>query len=141
MAMSIENLARTVSKRNVTANSYGSMWADYEPVGSRGLFRTGYLPKRLAETILSRRESISQMVYSYGTPIAWFDSGVWIVPSVHYSPTTAKHQSNLRRYLPNWEPVPYDVSREEYERVINGKTVFRGSKTLPASRRNEYQKQ
>lgn len=140
MAMSIRDLASTVAKRNITAGSYGSMWAEYQPVGSRGFFRTGNLPKRLTNIILERRGSISQIVYSYATPIAWFDSGVWVIPSVHYSTTTSKHQGHLRASLPNWEPVPYDVSHEEYERVLNGKMVFRGSKTLPASRRGEYPK-
>lgn len=36
-------------------------------------------------------------VYSYRTPIAWFANGEWTVPGVKYSPTTSRHQTQVRR--------------------------------------------
>lgn len=35
------------------------------------------------------------VVYSYGTPIAWFANSVWYVPNVRYSATTSRHQSAI----------------------------------------------
>ena len=38
------------------------------------------------------------VVYSYATPIGWFDlaTGRWTVPAVKYSVTTSRHQHLLR---------------------------------------------
>lgn len=35
------------------------------------------------------------VVYSYGTPIAWYANGIWTMPDVRYSVTTSRHQSAL----------------------------------------------
>lgn len=37
------------------------------------------------------------VVYSYGTPIAWFKNGDWTIPAIKYSVTTSKHQNYVRR--------------------------------------------
>jgi hypothetical protein len=39
------------------------------------------------------------IVYSYGTPIAWFGRFGWTIPNVKYSVTTSKHQNYVRRSL------------------------------------------
>lgn len=39
------------------------------------------------------------IVYSYGTPIAWFKNGEWLVPNLKYSQTTSRHQSLVRRAI------------------------------------------
>lgn len=36
-------------------------------------------------------------VWSYATPIAWYGSGGWVVPSEKYSHTTSRHQYIVRR--------------------------------------------
>lgn len=37
------------------------------------------------------RERVTYFVYSYGTPIAWFVDGEWVVPNVGYSATTRRN--------------------------------------------------
>lgn len=37
------------------------------------------------------------VVYSYGTPIAWYKSSEWVIPALRYSTTTSKHQNYVRR--------------------------------------------
>ena len=69
-----------------------------------------------------RDESITQVIYSYSTPIAWLDAGEWIVPDVRYSVTTGKHQSYLS--VLDYELVPWDCSKEEYLRVLNAQMRF-----------------
>ena len=36
------------------------------------------------------------IVYSYGTPIAWYGRYGWHLPAVRYSSTTSRHQSIVR---------------------------------------------
>jgi hypothetical protein len=45
----------------------------------------------------------SHVVYHYGTPVAWLDErdGVWVVPDVHYSPTTTGVQNRIRAAVVN----------------------------------------
>lgn len=84
---------------------------------------TGALPSRLSY-LFRYVPTIDRVIYSYATPIAWRDRGVWIVPNVRYSATTSsKHATHLWR-LPNRQSVPWDASREEYERVIAGHMTY-----------------
>jgi hypothetical protein len=39
------------------------------------------------------------VVYSYATPIAWFDGATWEVPCVRYSATTSNHQAAVRQAI------------------------------------------
>jgi len=82
---------------------------------------TGHLPSRLAAILRARSAHIAQVIYSYSTPIAWLDNGVWIVPNVTYSATTSsKHQSQLR-----WaRNLPWDAGMDEYLQVIAGATKY-----------------
>jgi hypothetical protein len=38
-------------------------------------------------------------VYSYGTPIAWYNIGGWYVVEQKFSVTTSKHQNAVRRAI------------------------------------------
>ena len=38
-------------------------------------------------------------VYSYGTPIAWYNVGGWYVVEQKFSQTTSKHQNLVRRAI------------------------------------------
>lgn len=71
---------------------------------------------------------ISQVIYSYSTPIAWHDSRYgWIIPNVRYSITTSgKHQTHLWR-LPYGRNItlPYDASDIEAQRVLDGLMDYR----------------
>lgn len=83
----------------------------------------GYLPKNLAGIFGTMRDRISQVVYSYATPIAVCIDGVWIIPDVTYSPSTSSnHQCQL--YMLGGYYVPWDCSAEELERVIAGKMKY-----------------
>lgn len=84
---------------------------------------TGALPSRLSR-LFRYTPTIDRVIYSYATPIAWRDRGVWIVPSVRYSITTSsKHATHLYR-LPNARNVPWDAGAEEYEAVVTGRAVY-----------------
>lgn len=110
--------------RGLTAEGYGNT----STMPSRYGF--GYLPYRLSNLLFERGKNIRQTIYSYGTPIAWLDGDMWIIPDVRYSVTTGKHQGYLWR-LPNHHRIPYDISMSEYLRVLEGKTVYLGNRTYP----------
>jgi hypothetical protein len=46
---------------------------------------------------LDELKGVEYIVYSYGTPIAWFKNGEWTIPALKYSVTTSKHQNYVRR--------------------------------------------
>lgn len=70
-----------------TGNFHGS-W------GGDGTF--GRLPQKWRDRYPLRMASC-YVVYSYSTPIAWWDATTgWVIPDVKYSPTTSRHQSNVR---------------------------------------------
>lgn len=100
-----------------------SLMLSFLPVG------LGWLPDRLKTIAYERFDYVDRVIYSYGTPIAWRDSGVWIVPDVRYSTmTSSKHQAPVRRGLEHLA-IPEDCGLEEYERVIAGLMVYlRGGK-------------
>lgn len=102
------------------ADGYGSLWGRVSHGESYQALNYGHLPQALSNVLFSRRQHIDAVIYSYGTPIAWRDSGEWIIPAVRYSTTTAKHQGYLGRGL----RIPRDISLSEYLRVIEGKTLF-----------------
>lgn len=104
-------------------NGRGSMSTDhYRADFTRyGAPYVGHLPPRLVEILHARftAGAITQVIYSYSTPIAWLDGDVWVVPEVTYSATTSsKHQSQLYRLHPLY--IPRDAGMEEYMRVISG---------------------
>lgn len=70
-----------------------------------------------------RGDSIVQVIYSYGTPIAWLDAGAWVVPAVTYSITTGKHQGYLWS-LPGRVSIPADCGPLGYVRILNGQDVY-----------------
>lgn len=82
----------------------------------------GYLPVKLKDILRERfrQGAVVQVIYSYGTPIAWLDAGAWIIPNVRYSATTsAKHQSQLYR-LPGAIRIPWDEGMNGYMGLLNG---------------------
>ena len=129
-------MVRTVANRDlpyvvrnappVEVNGYGAL--SYTPTGHG----SGYLPSRLVDLYCSARSR--PMIYSYGTPIAWFQDGKWIVPAVTYSATTAKHQSYVRRSL-DYVLIPADCSATLLARLISGADVYHrdGRLTSPSA--------
>lgn len=111
----------------------------------RGTGGRGHLPRRLADIYWARHRTILMTIRSYATPIAWLDECeetgelVWVVPSVNYSVTTAKHQGTLYQlsyhddspFSHRRVSVPYDVSMDEYLRVLSGKMLFTRNGTKP----------
>ena len=114
------------ANRHEIAEGYGNMSVDR-------VYGAGYLPNRLKDIFYNRRRVISTVVYSYGTPIAWYDSEFekWFVPSVRYSVTTAKHQGYLWRLNDARRSIPFDCSLEEYIRVGQDKMYFGSYQTFP----------
>lgn len=108
-------------------DTYGAM--SYTPNG----YWTGYLPDRLVRVLsnLRDRQKHIPMVYSYGTPIAWYDSdhGAWVKPDVSYSVTTGKHQGYL--WSLNAITIPADCGIQEYERYVSKQTIYQGNTTIP----------
>lgn len=70
----------------------GNLW------GSRNFRAVGYLPRVWVADFHERANHIVYAVYSYATPIAWFDSErmEWVYPDVSYSASTQRHQSMVR---------------------------------------------
>lgn len=89
---------------------------------------TGHLPKPWVHVLIEAAHAghISQVIYSYSTPIAWHDSRYgWIIPNVRYSTTTSsKHQTHLYRLNGRRIALPFDASDEEAQRVMDGKMIF-----------------
>lgn len=107
---------------STTHTTGGLYWAGWN---------TGHLPRSLASILSARSAHITQIIYSYSTPIAWLDSGTWVVPDVSYSITTSsRHATHLWR-LPNRVSVNADTTLNEYLRVLDGRMVYAGDRTVP----------
>lgn len=81
----------------------GAMSArEFIPAESRRL-DFGQLPAEYAEEIKSGH--VVYIVFSYRTPIMWFDSetGKWRFPRVTYSRTTSQHQSTAEYTIKTWD--------------------------------------
>lgn len=113
------------STGNMSTESYRTEFPRYG--APRG---TGRLPSKLASILNDRFRvgAISQVIYSYATPIAWKDGDVWIIPDVTYSATTSsKHMPEVRRVLGFTALyIPSDCGTEEYLRVVEGLMEFGG---------------
>ena len=58
---------------------------------------TGSMPEAWADVYKRDGEHITYTILSYDTPIAWvLDDGMWRVPDVYYSVTTARHIGTAR---------------------------------------------
>ena len=70
--------------------NFSGMW------GGKGT--TGRLPEPWRSKFLAAISATgTYVVLSYDTPIAWWDATTgWVIPDVKYSPTTSRHQSNVR---------------------------------------------
>lgn len=102
----------------------GNFWTVSYPHGSRYGHYSGRLPKALSWVMDARSQTITQVIFSYSTPIAWLDAGVWVTPDVQYSITTsARHQTHLWR-LGRTVDVIWDTSLNEYMRVLEGKMRY-----------------
>lgn len=89
----------------------------------------GRLPKVWAEHMRERHTAghVSQVIYSYNTPIAWLDDEHgWIVPVVTYSATTStKHQTHLWKLRSDRRVfLPWDATPEDLRRVMDRKMYF-----------------
>lgn len=124
MGFTNEQVARAAARGENAESATGNMSTTNYVHG------TGYLPNRLASILRERDRigAISQVIYSYATPIAWKDGDVWIIPAVTYSVTTsAKHMPEVRRVLGFTALyIPADCSPEEYLRVVEGLMEFGG---------------
>lgn len=91
-----------------------------EPRNSWG----SWLPDRLEAILRRNADEISQVIYSYNTPIAWKHGDRWITPAVSYTTTTStKHQTHLYR-LPNRVVIPADCGLNEYHDLIENRIKF-----------------
>lgn len=102
--------AAIVNREEFTTS--GALSATYGASGHT----TGSLPSGWAAEFWQTRDGLARdgrvsdfyVVYSYSTPIAWYNplTERWTIPAVKYSVTTSKHQGNLyglgdvRRTLP-----------------------------------------
>lgn len=75
-------------------NLYGYLW----PLCGEFTPAIGMLPS----DYLDQLQGVEYIVYSYGTPIAWFKKGEWTIPALKYSSTTSKHQNYVRRAVASY---------------------------------------
>lgn len=107
----------------------GNMSTDSYRVGySRWTPFEGQLPKVWCRVLSAafRAGTVSQVIYSYSTPIAWKIEGRgWIIPEVTYSPTTSsKHQTHLYQLRGEHIVLPFDATEEDAQRVLDGRMEF-----------------
>lgn len=124
-------MTKTVSQQTLVAlaarrpehdiDSYGAM--KYTPRGY-GTGRLGGSGKALFDKLIAR-DTYVPTIYSYGTPIAFFDAAWnrWVKPDVSYSFTTAKHQSMLYRLNPVLIPSDCGLD-DEYLHLVTGRTSY-----------------
>lgn len=75
-----------------TFNTHGSLSGGYMNAG------IGRLPENRHTSFYRAIDADDfYAVYSYGTPIAWYSHGTWVVPTVKYSATTSRHQGIVKR--------------------------------------------
>jgi hypothetical protein len=67
--------------------------------GERQSYATSYgrLPAEHASALRSAESNgtLTYVVYSYATPIAWCAAGEWTMPDTRYSATTSHHQGKI----------------------------------------------
>ena len=82
------------TRQQFTASALKGKFEQYRP-------QTGRLNVWESDKLTESRESSEGMyvVYSYDTPIAWFDSEGWYVVSQKFSVTTSKHQNLIKRAI------------------------------------------
>lgn len=108
----------------------GNMSTDhYRPGFTRyGAPYAGSLPRVWRRWLDSRFNAgaIAQVIYSYSTPIAWFDDAYgWTIPAESYSTTTStKHQTHLYRTTGTTYAIPYDATQADVQRVMDGEMYF-----------------
>lgn len=77
---------RIAFKANNLAGYLWPLCSDFTPA-------LGMLPSDYLDDL----RGAEYVVYSYGTPIAWYKQGDWTIPALKYSVTTSKHQNYVRR--------------------------------------------
>lgn len=128
MAFTNSDIVPAALKGKSRTSATGSFSTEYyRPEFTRyGAPYVGMLPKRLARILNARfaTGAVSQVIYSYSTPIAWKDGDMWVVPFVKYSATTStKHMPHLYS-LPNRQSIPFDAGMDEYMRVLDGAMAY-----------------
>lgn len=115
-------VTEALAGRDAEANNMGNFWTMSKPTSLYSLHH--WLSPELASIYNARREHITQVIYSFDTPIMWKDSGVWVRPDARYSVTTsAKHMSTLWK-IDGEVYIPEDCGQEEYLRLLSGKMVY-----------------
>ena len=76
---------------NLNGHYVPLVWDCFEP-------ETGRLPE--TGVLKLHRDQPSYIIYSYGTPIAWWSTATgWFIPEYKYSVSTSKHQNYVRRAI------------------------------------------
>jgi hypothetical protein len=76
---------------NLSGHYVPLVWDCFKPV-------TGYLSDVYVAQL--HRDQPSYIIYSYGTPIAWWSTATgWFIPEHKYSVSTSKHQTYVRRAI------------------------------------------
>lgn len=68
--------------------------------------------------------AIQQIVYSFWTPIAWKDSGVWVAADTYYSAITSSHHASKFYLIGPMHYVPEDAGMDEYLSVVEGRSIY-----------------
>lgn len=93
--------------RSRTPFDAGNLSGDY----SRG---TGILPDIWARHFRERYAHITYAIYSYHTPLAWYDDELgWTYPDVKYSISTTNHQRAVSTALHGKRSYHYDYAARE----------------------------
>ena len=116
------DVARAARAGETMQSATGNFWT--EDVSARNYFHAGgWHGPRIREILNARAPFITQIVGSYGTIIAWKDSGRWVMVDRTYSITTSsKHLSTL--YKLDAMYIPSDCGLDEYTRQLDGHMAY-----------------
>lgn len=106
-----------VMKSHTDFKTYGNLSGHHNPL--KGCAYTGMLPRhhKHFENWQDSLANATYIVFSYATPIAWFDSarGYWIMPDVKYSMTTSKSQG---RIAPAVSILNREINEQAYQQCV-----------------------
>ncbi len=90
-------------RQNFNANSMSGRWTGYSSAGIMPASARDEFQWHMHNAVSEGRELY--VVYSYDTPIAWYDPfhRQWYYVDAKYSVTTSRHQSIVRMAIDMWD--------------------------------------
>ena len=122
MGRTNQDVATAAKAGRTLESSNGNFWTE-DTSKKNYIYAGGWNNARIQNIISTRAPYITQIIGSYGTIIAWKDSGRWVRVDRSYSITTAsKHLGTL--YGLDAMYIPNDCGLDEYLRQLEGHMAY-----------------